>query len=67
MAYSWRTSPPLSEDDRGDLGLDRAFVDQAEAEHWLTAFYADLSEAGVSTVTLMDGDRTVYGPMSLEA
>lgn len=67
MAYTWHTSPPLSESARGALGLDQAFLDQAEAERWLTAFYADLSEAGVSAVTLRDGDRTVYGPMSLEA
>ena len=36
-------------------------------ESWLGEAYPDLAEDGVSAVTLFEGDREVYGPMSLEA
>ena len=41
------------------------FSSQADAESWVGEFYADLAELGVDTVTLLEADRTVYGPMSL--
>ena len=37
----------------------------ADAESWVGEFYADLAELGVDAVTLLEADRTVYGPMSL--
>jgi len=43
------------------------FPTQADAEAWLTAAYPDLVDAGVLAVSLVEGARTVYGPMSLEA
>ena len=48
----------------GELG-DATFASQADAESWVGEFYADLAEQGVDTVTLLEADRTVYGPMSL--
>ena len=48
----------------GDFG-DRRFPSQADAESWVGEFWADLARLGVEGVTLMDGDREVYGPMSL--
>jgi hypothetical protein len=48
----------------GDLG-ETTFASQADAESWVGEFYADLAEQGVDTVTLLEVDRTVYGPMSL--
>lgn len=43
------------------------FPTRSDAESWLGEAYPDLSEDGVSAVTLFEGDREVYGPMSLEA
>ncbi len=49
-----------------DIGLTgKAFPDQAEAEAWLSEEWQTLAESGVESVTLMDGDHVVYGPMSL--
>lgn len=55
----WRWQP--------DTGtIDARFDSQAEAESWLTENYADLQDEGVHEVTLLEGDRVVYGPMSLD-
>ena len=43
------------------------FPTRGDAESWLGEAYPDLAEDGVSAVTLHEGDREVYGPMSLEA
>jgi hypothetical protein len=43
------------------------FVSQADAESWVGETWAELAEEGVSGVTLFEGDRAVYGPMSLSA
>ncbi|MCB0912546.1 MAG: hypothetical protein KDB60_13105 [Propionibacteriaceae bacterium] len=67
MGYYWAAAPEPSEDVAADLGLDLEFDDQARAEAWLTASYAELGEAGVHAVSLYENDRLVYGPMSLEA
>ena len=41
------------------------FSSQADAESWVGEFYVELAEQGVDTVTLVEADRVVYGPMSL--
>lgn len=41
------------------------FPSQSDAETWLGETWRELRDAGVAQVTLLDGDRTVYGPMSL--
>ena len=43
------------------------FPTRSDAETWLGEAYPDLVEQGVTSVTLFEGDREVYGPMSLEA
>ena len=50
--------------------LDRErteFPTRSDAESWLGEVYPELAEDGVAAVTLFEGDREVYGPMSLEA
>ena len=42
-----------------------AFPSQSDAESWVGEQWRELLEAGVESVVLLDGDRTVYGPMSL--
>jgi hypothetical protein len=50
------------------ISAERAeFPTRSDAETWLGEAYPDLAEEGVSSVTLFEGDREVYGPMSLEA
>jgi hypothetical protein len=42
-----------------------AFDSQETAEAWLSAHFEELSEQGISAVSLFDGDEIVYGPMPL--
>lgn len=49
-----------------DLGLTgAAFPTQADAEAWLSEEWHTLADAGVKSVTLLNGDQEVYGPMGL--
>ena len=41
------------------------FASQGDAESWLGENYRGLVEAGVDQVTLLEDDRTEYGPMTL--
>ena len=38
---------------------------QSDAESWLGESWRELAEAGVAQASLFDGERRVYGPMSL--
>lgn len=67
MGYYWAATPEPADDVAAGLGLAVDFDDQARAEAWLTASYADLADAGVHAVSLYEADRLVYGPMSLDA
>jgi hypothetical protein len=60
----WRWQPDPGVTEQG-VEIPKSFESQAKAEVWLTAHYEDLQDAGVSTVTLYEEDRVVYGPMSL--
>lgn len=46
---------------------DQRFASQGDAESWVGEFWRELSEQGVRSVVLLEADREVYGPMSLEA
>ena len=50
----------------GDLA-DQRFASQADAESWVGETWAQLAEAGVDAVVLLEHEREVYGPMSLHA
>lgn len=69
MAYWWQADlAPGSEttpDDLQGAGLDQRFDDQISAEEWLSLFYLDLQDLGVTQVSLIEADRVVYGPMPL--
>lgn len=43
-----------------------AFPDQAAAENWLADHHGELADRGIDAVSLLDGERAVYGPMYLE-
>ena len=46
-------------------GTPESFPAQADAESWIGEVWRDLLDHGVDAVTLLEGDRVVYGPMSL--
>lgn len=48
-------------------GRELRFVSQADAETWIGEAWRKLADDGVDAVTLLEGDREVYGPMSLSA
>ena len=50
----------------GELAGQR-FASQADAESWVGEIWSDLAAEGVDAVTLFEGERQVYGPMSLHA
>lgn len=43
------------------------FPSQSDAESWVGEAWRELLDSGVDAVTLFEGDREVYGPMSLHA
>jgi hypothetical protein len=68
--WHWRSDGPAP----GGRGAGSArplsaeqFPSQGEAESWLGETYPDLLASGVHAVSLYEGDRLVYGPMSLDA
>jgi len=66
--WHWRADRPTggrTSAGRPSVGTER-FPSQGEAESWLGETYPDLLEHGVRAVSLYEGDRLVYGPMSLE-
>lgn len=63
MAWSWRleTASGAVVDGLGE----QPFPSQADAETWIGEAWRELVAAGVDRVVLIEGDREVYGPMSL--
>lgn len=65
MTFTWRfeaaDGTPVSP---ASAGGDR-FPSQADAESWVGEAWPDLLADGVDQVVLVEGDRVVYGPMSL--
>ncbi|HVF03549.1 MAG TPA: hypothetical protein VNA20_01795 [Frankiaceae bacterium] len=47
-------------------GASQEFPSQADAETWLGESWRELLDGGTRAVTLLEDDREVYGPMSLE-
>ena len=48
-------------------GRELRFTSQGDAETWIGEAWRTLAEDGVDSVTLLEADREVYGPMSLQA
>jgi hypothetical protein len=67
MSWSWRyenaDGEPITPDDPPPAEL---FPTQSDAESWLGEEWRVLLAAGVARVSLLEGDRVVYGPMSLD-
>lgn len=65
MSWRWVSDGVADATAAAEAGLGEEFGSQAEAEAWLGQYYEDLLDAGVTEVTLMDGDRIAHDPMSL--
>ncbi len=48
----------------GELAGER-FPSQSDAESWVGEVFGELAAQGVDAVVLFEGDKRVYGPMSL--
>ncbi|MDP9184027.1 MAG: hypothetical protein M3P04_14790 [Actinomycetota bacterium] len=65
MTWTWNCSGPDGEP-MTPAEVTDGFLTQAEAEDWIGVAWRELREAGVGSVTLLEDDRVVYGPMSLD-
>jgi hypothetical protein len=70
-SWRWRfedaSGSEVSRADGGTASGVSGFPSQSDAESWIGETWEDLVEDGVHQVTLFEGDREVYGPMSLHA
>jgi hypothetical protein len=68
MTWMWRyEAPDGSSVAPAGLEPPEVFPSQSDAESFIGEGWRELLEAGVAQVTLFEGDRKVYGPMSLES
>lgn len=73
MVWTWRYEAeggaPVdpAEAPAAEAPVAEAFPTQADAETWLGENWRELRHAGVFQVSLLDGERVVYGGMSLSA
>ena len=63
MTWTWRFE--TTEGTVLDGVATERFPSQADAESWIGESWQQLTEQGVDQVVLLEGDRQVYGPMSL--
>jgi hypothetical protein len=67
MGWSWRYESTDGEPVTPlELPPVETFPTQSDAESWLGEEWRQLLAAGVGRVTLLEDDRVVYGPMSLD-
>jgi hypothetical protein len=62
VTWSWRME--AADGSTLDVPGER-FPSQADAESWIGEAWPDLLGQGVDQVSLIEGERVVYGPMSL--
>lgn len=69
--WRWRledeSGAEVTPPDGSAAGSAAGFPSQSDAESWIGEVWRDLVDDGVDQVTLFEGDREVYGPMSLHA
>jgi hypothetical protein len=65
MSFSWRYESLDGSDVTGAGLPQERFPTQADAESWIGETWRELLDGGVDQVSLLEGDRVVYGPMSL--
>jgi hypothetical protein len=65
--WRWQLSNAAGEEVTSVVAGQSSFPSQSDAESWVGEVWRELAEEGVDAVTLFEGDRMVYGPMSLHA
>ena len=66
MSWNWRLEDAHGEVVSGsEVPVVPTHSNQSDAESWLGEQWRTLRAAGVAQVTLLDGSKKVYGPMSL--
>ncbi|GAA3426627.1 hypothetical protein ACWDTT_24770 [Streptosporangium sandarakinum] len=65
MAWYWRYEDANGDPVTVEAVPSEAFTSQADAESWLGETWRELLEAGVESVSLLEGDRVEYARMSL--
>jgi hypothetical protein len=63
MSWTWRYEDRNGAPVHGPAHVE--FGNKSDAESWLGEEWRNLLEQGVSQVTLIEGERIEYGPMSL--
>jgi hypothetical protein len=70
VTWSWRyeraDGEPVGAGEVTVAEAHSSFPTQSDAESWLGEKWRPLLAAGVDRVTLLEGDRVVYGPMNLD-
>lgn len=68
MSWTWQyfDSDGVLIDTPVEPCVTSAFPSQIDAEAFVSDSWRDLRAARITAVTLLDGDRVVYGPMSLD-
>ncbi|MCW2763201.1 MAG: hypothetical protein JWR85_3402 [Marmoricola sp.] len=68
MTFHWRYERADGSvlDEVPEAADTAGFPNQADAESWVGETWRELAEGGVAAVTLLEEERVVYGPMSLE-
>jgi hypothetical protein len=66
-AWRWRLEDASGTEVAPEGVESPEFPSQSDAESWVGEAWRELLDAGVDAVTLFEGEREVYGPMSLHA
>jgi hypothetical protein len=64
-SWWWRFEDSAGGEVRVEDVPGQKFPSQSDAESWVGEVWQELLEGGADAVTLFEGDRKVYGPMSL--
>jgi hypothetical protein len=65
QGWTWRFETADGEPVSAEHAATQPFPSQSDAESWLGETWRELLDDGVEQVSLMEDERTVYGPMSL--
>jgi hypothetical protein len=67
MGWTWHyeTSEGQTPDPLPAAAVQSVFPSQSDAENFIGESWQELLDAGIDQVSLFEGDRQVYGPMSL--
>jgi hypothetical protein len=66
MPWTWQYEAADGTTPSGQPERSQGFPTQADAETWIGESWQELLDGGVEQVSLLEDDRVVYGPMSLQ-